>query len=386
MMAIGKSESLENARELMDDFLSRTGLEGDRGNITQRYLWTDAFAVQALFGLAHAVGDEAYSKYAVKLVDVVHEELGRYRQDDTRKGWISGLPEPEGRNHPTAGGLRIGKKLPERKAGEPFNEQLEWERDGQYFHYITRWIQALLQAEQETGEQRYAEWAAELTLAGGKFIDKSGSRIRMYWKMSTDLSRPLVPSMGAHDPLEGLICAESALEAAPQKAPELMPLISDFEKLCAGQVWSTTDALGIGGLLLNTLRAAELRTTKSTVPEATWPEKLWADSREGLRIFKRMHKAEGPASHRLAFRECGLSLGLRALSGLKEQLTALGLNLEELDRFLPLAEAIEGFWSKPENQRAATWTEHLDINAVTLAASIIANHYPFAFCAIPKTR
>lgn len=28
---------------------------------------------------------------------------------------------------------------------------------------------------------------------------------RMYWKMSVDLSRPQVPSMGHHDPLDGYI-------------------------------------------------------------------------------------------------------------------------------------------------------------------------------------
>ena len=31
----------------------------------------------------------------------------------------------------------------------------------------------------------------------------------MYWKMSIDLSRPLVASMGQHDPLDGFVtCAE----------------------------------------------------------------------------------------------------------------------------------------------------------------------------------
>ncbi len=27
----------------------------------------------------------------------------------------------------------------------------------------------------------------------------------MYWKMSIDLKRPLIPSMGQHDPLDGYI-------------------------------------------------------------------------------------------------------------------------------------------------------------------------------------
>jgi hypothetical protein len=34
--------------------------------------------------------------------------------------------------------LRIGKQLAERRPGERFDERLEWERDGQYFHYLTR--------------------------------------------------------------------------------------------------------------------------------------------------------------------------------------------------------------------------------------------------------
>lgn len=371
---------LEKARKLTDDFARRTGLAGNEGDIEQRYLWTDAFAVQTLFGLAHAYEDNFYKDQALNLIDVVHEKLGRYNRDDHRNGWISGLSEEEGRKHPTAGGLRIGKKMPERKADEPFNERLEWERDGQYFHYITRWIHTLLQAEQETDEQYYADWAAELLLAGGKFIDKSDGRIRMYWKMSIDLSRPLISSMGAHDPLEGLICAESIRETAPGKAQELESLTRDVKKLCAGRDWSTTDALGIGGLLLNTLRAAGLATDK--LPEEIRPEKLLSDSLNGLKLYTRMHDANRTANQRLAFRECGLSLGLRALFGVKEQSAALNLDIKELVKFIPLADETEDFWVDPDKQRAGTWTEHLDINAVSLASSLVARYDPFAFSAI----
>jgi len=38
------------------------------------------------------------------------------------------MPDP-----PTRGGLRIGKDLPERGPRAPFDERLEWDRDGQYF-------------------------------------------------------------------------------------------------------------------------------------------------------------------------------------------------------------------------------------------------------------
>jgi len=45
--------------------------------------------------------------------------LGRHRDDDTRSGWISGLDDEKGKQHPTFGGLRIGKPLNERKPNEP---------------------------------------------------------------------------------------------------------------------------------------------------------------------------------------------------------------------------------------------------------------------------
>src|SRR5680860_761133 len=183
-----EGEKLKAAQKLMDNFSFRTGVVADEGDIEQRYLWTDAFAVQTFFGLAHLFRDKSYKDKAIKLIDTVHAHLGRYHPDDSRKGWISGLSEEEGQKHPTAGGLRIGKKMPERGENEPYNDRLEWERDGQYFHYITRWVNALLGANQETGNPQYGVWAAELLQASENFVDKSDGRIRMYWKMSIDLS------------------------------------------------------------------------------------------------------------------------------------------------------------------------------------------------------
>ena len=371
-MPIESKEKLRIARKLMDDFAQRTGLSGKGGNIAERYLWTDAFAVQTFFGLAHLFAVDAWHKLALKLIDEVHQNLGRFHPDDIRKGWISGLSEEQGQQHPTAGGLRIGKKLAERKPGEPFNERLEWERDGQYYHYLTRWIQALLQAEQETNEKRYAVWAAELSEAGRKFINKSGSRIRMYWKMSIDLSRPLVTSMGAHDPLEGLICALSVVEKVPEKRVQLQPLIQDLKECCQGLDWSTTDPLGIGGLLLNIARIVNLPVSNDDLPGYIKPEKLLADCLFGLEAYSQMHDPNLHASQRLAFRECGLSLGLRVLIGLKEKTIHSELNFSKLDPFIFLADEIEEFWIDPQNQNSSTWTEHLDINSVTLATSLIA--------------
>ncbi len=128
---------IREAIELMTGFAERTGLSSERPQ--QRYLWTDAFAVCNFLGLSRMTGGKRYTELALRLVDRVHHTLGRHRDDDSRTGWISGLSEREGENHPTRGGLRIGKGLPERRPDQALDERLEWGRDGQYFHYLAQW-------------------------------------------------------------------------------------------------------------------------------------------------------------------------------------------------------------------------------------------------------
>src|SRR4051812_30587791 len=125
------------AARLMSNFAMRTGLSSVALH-PQRSLWTDAFAVCNFFELFARTSDQTHRRYAVGLIDQVHQVLGQYRHDDMRNGWISGLDDDSGRHRPTAGGLRIGKPLKEREADEPIDEQLEWDRDGQYFHYLTK--------------------------------------------------------------------------------------------------------------------------------------------------------------------------------------------------------------------------------------------------------
>ena len=62
-------------------------------------------------------------------------------------------------------GLRIGKQLNERRPDEPPNERLEWEQDGQYYHYLTKWMHALNCVSQVTGDPTYIRWAIELAKA-----------------------------------------------------------------------------------------------------------------------------------------------------------------------------------------------------------------------------
>jgi hypothetical protein len=62
-------------------------------------------------------------------------------------------------------------------------------------------------------------WARELAaaaFAAFTYVLPDSDRRRMYWKMSIDLSRPLVPSMGHHDPLDGFITFRQLQTSASQ--------------------------------------------------------------------------------------------------------------------------------------------------------------------------
>lgn len=376
--------SLALAQELIDDFAARTGLVGEAP--PRRYLWTDAFAVRTLLDLHLRTGDPGHLDLALRLVDQVHHVLGRHRADDPRRGWISGLSEEEGDRHPTAGGLRIGKELPERGPDEPYDPRGEWDRDGQYFHYLTQWMQALARVAAETGEPRHLRWARELARAAQRgFSSRApGGGRRMVWKASIDLRRPLVPSMGHHDPLEALIGQLELEAAAPppggEGGPSLAAEISEAAALCAGGRWATEDPLGIGGLLAAAARLARLVADRGVVRDADGGDllaRVLADSIVSLRAFSRDEPFALPADRRLAFRELGLSIGLRAVEALADLPPGAleepyAAALADLRRHLPLAERIEASWSDPANRRGPTWQAHRDIDEVMLAASLAA--------------
>ena len=216
-------------QELMIEFARRTGLS-PAAETPRRYLWTDAFAVCNYLGLYGHTGDQRYKDLALDLVNQVHHTLGRHREDGSRSGWISGLGDQEGERHPTIGGLRIGKAMNERGHEDPYEEVLEWDRDGQYFHYLTKWMHALNRVSRVTGDPIYNQWAAELAKtahARFTYVPFFGGRKRLYWKMSIDLSRPLVPSMGQHDPLDGYITYSQLQSCLPEgQADRLVHLAS----------------------------------------------------------------------------------------------------------------------------------------------------------------
>ncbi len=373
------------AAELMTGFARRTGLTGE--NAVTRYLWTDAFALCNLLGLHRATGDPRWIGLADRLVKQVHHTLGRHRDDDPREGWISGLNEADGERHPTRRGLRIGKQLPERRPGEPADPSREWDRDGQYFHYLTRWMHALARYAEETGDDGAHRWAVELaTAAHDGFVvrDGTGRPTRMVWKMSVDLGRPLVPSMGQHDPLDGLVTYRDLATGAPDGDPPLDTRIAEMATLCAGNRLVTDDPLGLGGLLTDAWRIAR-QASRGAGPRGDLLARILAAARDGLAEHERYDPLGRPPEFRLPFRELGLAIGLRAVERLDALLRATpdlfrhGLDprpaVDAVRRFLPLADRIEATWADPSNQEVESWTAHREINTVMLATTLLPEGY-----------
>jgi hypothetical protein len=383
-------DSTSPVREIMQEFARVTGLSVP-GAPPQRYLWTDAFAVCNFIGLYRRTNDTVFRDLVLMLVDQVHTILGRHRDDDPRIGWISGLNEQEGKLHPTVGGLRIGKRLNERREEEPPDERLEWDRDGQYYHYLTKWMHALNRVSRITGDPVYTVWAIEMAkTAHSRFTYVSaGGKKRMVWKMNIDLSRPLVSSMGQHDPLDGIVTfseLQNTAAANQGKMPHLnlRPEITDLAGMCRGRDWATDDPLGIGGLLFDASRIGQLMVRGGFgYPDLLGP--VLGSALQGMEFLSRSSPLRAPPAYRLAFRELGLSIGLRGLEGLSglvgnnpgifDGKSFLSRKIMGLMKFEPIAEQIEQFWLDEKNQEAATWKEHREINRVMLATSLAPEEF-----------
>lgn len=368
----------------MSTFAVRTGLVPNKPAPARRYLWTDAFALCNFVELGRLDPSAGGAALGLRLVDQVHDALGRTRDDDPRipsRGcWLSGMTEAEGRRHPTIGGLRIGKPLPERIAGVTGDDALEWSRDGQYFHYLTKWMHALDQLSWRTKDPRFNVWARELAATAFRaFSEPLGGR-GLAWKMSTDLSRPLVASMGQHDPLDGAItfaqlrataCALGNLKEGPRLGPELAALRTMLAD--PRSPWTSTDLLAIGGLLCDAARIWQLFPSDDLdAPALLTP--LLAQALASLEQTRVADRLDEPAVRRLGFRELGLSIGLHGLESMladsskfkAPEIRPLVPLVEALSRYLPLAPRIEMFWGEPAH-RSHT---HVDIDEVMLATSL----------------
>ena len=206
----------------------------------------------------------------------------------------------------------------------------------------------------------------------------------MMWKMSIDLTRPQVKSMGQHDPLDGLITflqiqATSLKFQVPNNENNLEQEIEDMTAMCASRSWTTQDSLGLGGLLSDAYRLVKL-IAHYQVDENTRLESLLADIEISLQSFVQYNTLHLPAEHRLAFRELGLAIGIQAIDKMQDiihqhpeqftQIDKLSSSLSELSRYKPIVNIINDFWEAPAHRSTSTWLDHLNINNVMLATSL----------------
>jgi hypothetical protein len=149
--------------------------------------------------------------------------------------------------------------------------------------------------------------------------------------------------------------------------------------MIVGTDFLTADPLGLGGLLVDAYRAAQLE--KGGVPSMSdLVDNLLEAAGEGLRHYAGQGEFRQPASHRLAFRELGLTIGLQALElmrGAGSQ-TAPGASrarrqalLHAVLHYSGLGHSLESFWLDPQARESRTWSEHRDINEVMLATSLL---------------
>jgi hypothetical protein len=377
----GTDQAHRTAAALMREFAERTGVIGHAP--PQRYLWTDAFAVCNFLALDQV-------DCAERLIEQVHSILGRHRPDDARTGWIGGMDEMTATEHPTRGGLRIGKPLGERAPDALLDAELEWERDGQYFHYLTRWMHALDQFSRRTGHADAGRWARELAQTAHRaftYAPAAGAPMRMYWKMRIDLSAPLVTAMGQHDPLDGLI-TDLQLRAHRPAArvghgPDLDVELREMAAIVAGTNLLSDDPLGIGGLLVDAYRLAQLlRVRPGDNPLLGL---VTGAAANGLSRYLATQPFARPLAHRLAFRELGLAIGLQAVTRLWSVLErdaasldaqpTLRKALDQLVAQVPLARTICDTWCEIERSDDPQWRAHEDINAVMLATALVPSGY-----------
>jgi hypothetical protein len=256
-------------------------------------------------------------------------------------------------------------------------------------------MHALNRMSRVTGNPDYVTWAIELAhTAHARFtyLSPAGGRKKMYWKMSIDLTRPLVSSMGQHDPLDGLVTYnELQLTATRDFGQSVQPVLvqemADMTDICRGMRMVTDDPLGIGGLLSDGSRITQLMIRGGPV-YAGLLKTLFDSALAGLDSLAESGFLELPARNRLAFREFGLSISLGGVEKLPEWIGknpnlfdrtgSLHQQIQELLEYVPLREKIEQFWLDGKNRESGTWTEHREINMVMLATSL----EPYGFLGI----
>ncbi|KAK8056603.1 hypothetical protein PG993_001830 [Apiospora rasikravindrae] len=316
------------------------GNAGHRG----RYLWTDAFGVVNFVTLRYATGEGRYLEAAKRLVQTVHDVLGRTRDGSSR---LPGASDME----PLKGGLRIGKV-----------DETGPDGDGQYHHYLTLWMFALSRLAEASEEVRYNDLAIQLAQAihPRLVVEKSGNgELSMVWKISTDMSRPLSRSKGHLDDVTGYVVFERLDSAAHRLGRgDDQPLLAEKEQYWdmmtrSSPLQSSTDMLDLG----MSLWVAQFHSRRGNEPL----QELGTDGINTAREIFVERKGPGSillrsAGRRLAFRELGACLGIKCYS-------------HDAD-LVASADMLAEFWGN-HGEESTTPDDLMAITQVMLAAALI---------------
>ena len=203
--------------------------------------------------------------------------------------------------------------------------------------------------------------------------------------MSTDLSRPLVPAIGLHDALDGFITLRETQHAlgkssANAEVADLSSAIDSLSALSQHRDWATEDPLGLGGLLFDAGRLCQL-VGNGHFGDVRLVEDVLDACRNGLAVILASRYLNRPISHRLAFRELGLAIGLKALPIIADAIkkergrfgnsTALRRTVDLLLPYESLSEDIVSVWLPHAHPPDEIWQAHQDINDVMLATALI---------------
>lgn len=176
--------------------------------LQRRYLWTDAFGVLSYVSIAERYklegnsGEaEKYKRAANMLVDVVHQTLGSPRSEKSEDHMTKDASSPTGYV-----GLRIGKVDSRRVTDYGMSY------DGQYWHYVDKWLLALARSGHVSEGIQIAKSCFPYFFDDGGDGTGWGGGIR--WKLSVDASAPpsLQRARASDDTLVALIVF-SILEA-----------------------------------------------------------------------------------------------------------------------------------------------------------------------------
>ena len=220
---------------------------GSTGDCQRRYLWTDAFGVLNFVTMAQRYPESRRAVYldaAKKLIDSVHATLGQ-----PRSAAFPMAPQQDGTPWGFKG-LRIGK-LHARTSSDAGMEY-----DGMYWHYLDKWLFALLRYHQASADVDVLRDAVRLVKAlHPSFMDKSrsGKPLGLHWKMNSDLTP--IPGLGQaypnDDALSGylvysLIHHASAGHDVPSVEQECRELREVAERYVLSGVRVSPDPLGFG--------------------------------------------------------------------------------------------------------------------------------------------